>query len=232
MGSLFTCWYRFQVGKNNVFFLYFTVFFLYFYLIFSFYRLVFLLSEYRNNHAIFTTFHPDHHSNLKLSSKNLQKLILHTKVLITVHGIVIPAITISVMTLNVFGIYYAGVEVLDANYSLVKTSAIFTYWFMNFSWTWIWLYNTASMFTMTFTTFYLSCTYIKLRYEQVNEMKEDPLRACTLAESKEKMWSFIRDHRQITNLVRNFNKSVKWILFCVVYIFAVVRIFELNTIVN
>lgn len=185
---------------------------------------MFLSSEYWNNHAIFTTFHPDNYSNLKLSSKNLQKLILHTKVLITVHKIFIPAITLSVTTLHTIAIYYAGVEVLDANYSPVETSTIFTYWFINFSWPPIWLYFSASMFSMTFATFYLSCAYIKLRYEEVNEMKEDPLRARTLIESKEKMWTLIGDHRKITNLVRNYNKSIKWILFCVVYIFAIVRI--------
>ena len=87
-----------------------------------------------------------------------------------------------------------------------------------------WLWDACHMFTMTFTTVYLSCTYIKMRFNQLNEIMEEPLRAPSLGESKEIMWKFIRDHRQITKMVQEYNVSIRWVLFCVMYIFAIVSI--------
>ena len=73
---------------------------------------------------------------------------------------------------------------------------------------------------MTFVSFYLSCTYVKMRYDQVNE---SVLEFENGIESDEQKISFIlQEFSEITKLVSEMNRSIKWILFAVIYIFSIV----------
>ena len=186
-----------------------------------FFRIIFLLSEHSGNHVIFTEFEPNNHRNLKLASSNLKQLICRCKVLMIGHKVYISTMTPSVASLHVFAIYYAS-PVIVANYSAINSILIFAYWSFNFFWLYFWVIDACDTFIITFSTFYLCCEYIKMRYNQLNEISEGPLRAQTLAGSREQLIALINGHNEVTKIVREFNKSIKWILFCIVYIFAIV----------
>ena len=186
-----------------------------------FFRTIFLHSEYSGNHVIFTEFQPNNHRNLKLTSSNLKQLICRCKVLMIGHKMFLSTMTPSIMSLHVFAIYYAS-SVIAANYSAINSIVIFAYWSFNFSWAFFWVIDGCDTFIITFSTIYLCCEYIKMRYNQLNEISEGPLRAQTLAGSRETLIALINGHNDVTKIVRKFNESIKWILFCVVYVFAIV----------
>ena len=193
---------------------------------------MFLLAEYSGNHIFFTTFHPDNHKNLKLTESNLKLLIARTKLFLFGHKLFTITITPSVFAFSFLAIYY-GSSVITSNYSTTESVLILTYWSFNLFWS----YFLGSSTPVTCASSHLlhsTCAVATLRrrYNQLNEISEGPLRAETLAGSKEQLIALIDEHNEITELVRKFDESIKWILFCVVYILNIVSCSFAGNVIN
>ena len=116
-------------------------------------RIVFIVSERNGTHLFFTSFHPDNHSQLGLKKDDLNKLILHTKILVFVHDFMIPFMMCSVLSHHSIGVYYTAEEIMNANHSSLITSLMFVYWFFIYFWVVFWVKNIFHALLLTFTAF-------------------------------------------------------------------------------
>ena len=113
-------------------------------------------------------------------------------------------------SLHAVAVYYASFVIMNSNYSLPLISFIFFYWSFIFVICVPWIKYAVCTITMTLATFYISSTFLKMRFEQLDESIFRFKNGIEI--NDQKMSSIIEEHSAIARLVSEFNKSIKWIL--------------------
>lgn len=84
----------------------------------------------------------------------------------------------------------------------------------------IWLHYACLATTCPPCMYYLAATYIKMRYKQLNKSAKQLLVVSDYLQGSNQLLQFIREHDEITQRVFNYNRPVKYILFCFDYMSA------------
>ena len=154
-------------------------------------------------------------SRLKLTGKNIQKLRFLARFLNLLVRVFTIGIFSSVMILHIFAFYRTCKQ---SNGQFCTSSHLIWYIFWLFQAV-LWLAYVVWDFTLIFSTYSLAAVHILMRFLQLNERSEEPLWAPTVQRSRQLIWKFIQEHEEITKLVNVYNRPIRWILFCVQYIF-------------
>lgn len=162
---------------------------------------------------------------MKLTDENLKKLVRHSNILMTIHKVLVPVIGGTVMIIQFMAFHGTVLKIMNSGYSTLSTTLLVIYTLIHVLHMFPWLYYFLPTMNMTIISFYLSATYITMRFNQLNDEKERLLNARTNTESEARLQKFITEFREIVNTLNNCNQCIKWILFCVVYIFTFVSYF-------
>ena len=146
---------------------------------------------------------------MKLDESNLKTFKAMTRIVWIMARILTFGITSTVLVVETLTFYLSCRENCE-NLTGYIIWYVVAYFGLNFA---------PTYYTYIFCTYFVAAVYIMMRYDQLNHKVDWTLRVWSVAESRHLMWQFIKEHYEITALVEVYNQPIRWILFCVQFIF-------------
>lgn len=179
-------------------------------------QLVFSYHEYKQRLDILTDFRHLMSTSttykLNLRPENIQKLFLHLRLLTKMVPMYEWSFMFSAVPMCAYGVYIE----YQVNPSLIPL-VLLVFWFCSI---FVMIHYIVRSVLMIVITVYLSATYLRMRFEEINSSLAECLMSKSTQNSSRQLIHFIQEHKKISAMVMRHNQTMKWIIFCVHYLFS------------